>query len=67
MNGEWLMKCYEMKKRVPLRQYLIGDAIVPADEIYEMGEEDGAPALDPPATTSNGNQKTNSSNSFNFN
>lgn len=57
VNREWLLKCYEMEKRLPLRKYLIGDAIVPVDDIYEMCEEAEAPPPIPDPIPSNGNKK----------
>lgn len=27
VNRDWLMACYEQKKRVPQREYLVGDSI----------------------------------------
>lgn len=38
VNSYWLMACYEQHRRVPLRNYLVGDSIVSID--HQFNEED---------------------------
>lgn len=39
VNKNWLIACHEQQKRIPLRNYLVGDAISPIDDIDDEDEE----------------------------
>lgn len=39
VNKKWLLDCYEAKKRLPLRTFLVGDAIAPLDDVDNEDEE----------------------------
>lgn len=38
VNKNWLLDCYKLKKRLSLRNYLVGDSIAPIDDIDEDDE-----------------------------
>lgn len=35
VSREWLSACYEAKKRVPMKNFLIGESFAPADDVTE--------------------------------
>lgn len=39
MSKNWLLDCHKLQKRVPLRNYLVGDAISPIDDVEDDDEE----------------------------
>lgn len=38
MNRDWLLDCYEREKRLPMKNYLVGDSIVPMDDVSDDEE-----------------------------
>lgn len=40
VNRNWLMECYQQKRRVPLRNYLVGDSIVSVDHQFDDEDEE---------------------------
>lgn len=39
MSRDWALECYRLKKRVPLRKFLIGNSVAPADDISDEPTE----------------------------
>ena len=39
VNKNWLLDCYKAKKRLALRNYLVGDSIAPVDDIEDDDDE----------------------------
>lgn len=42
VSKEWLLACYEQKKRVAMRNYLEGESVAPADDVTEETNESDA-------------------------
>lgn len=38
VNKNWLLDCYKARKRIALRNYLVGDSIAPVDDIDDDDE-----------------------------
>lgn len=39
VNHHWLMDCHKYRKRLPLKNYLVGDSIAPINDISEDDDE----------------------------
>lgn len=40
VKNTWLLECYEKKRRVPLRNHLVGQSIVSVDHQFEDEDEE---------------------------
>lgn len=40
VNKNWLLDCHKAQRRIPLRNYLVGDSIVAVDHQMEDEEDD---------------------------
>lgn len=40
VNRNWLMECYKQKRRVPLRNYLVGQSIVSVEHQFDDEDEE---------------------------
>lgn len=38
MNRDWLIDCHKFRKRLPLKNYLVGDSIVPINDVWDDDE-----------------------------
>lgn len=38
VNKDWLLDCYKQARRLSLKNYLVGDSILPMDDIEEYDE-----------------------------
>lgn len=43
VDKKWLIECHRVRKRIPLRKYLIGAAIAPVDDVQEEEEDEEVP------------------------